>query len=159
MAKRSSRSRLRSQRIYRARKSAYSSFSRAYESERSRWTEKGKKIFSPIKYSTFRSEITSLMENEDFSAGEALRSVKSKVNKYITYLKEFRERQDKFEEQMNEEEEETNDGELELLASTPLSELNRSQLKKYAAFLGVDLTGVTSVKEARERVKAKLDEE
>lgn len=72
---------------------------------------------------------------------------------------EERERQDKFEEQMNEEEGETNDGELELLASTPLSELNRSQLKKYAAFLGVDLTGVTSVKEARERVKAKLDEE
>lgn len=97
MAKRSSRSRLRTQRIYRARKSAYSSFSRAYESERSRWTERGKKIFSPIKYSTFRSEITSLMENEDLSAGEALRSVKSKVNKYITYLKEFRERQDKFE--------------------------------------------------------------
>lgn len=98
MAKRSNRSRLRSQRIYRARKSAYSSFSRAYESERSRWTERGKKIFSPITYSTFRKEITSLMENdEDLSAGEALRSVKSKVNKYITYLKEFRERQDKFE--------------------------------------------------------------
>ena len=97
MAKRSSRSRLKAQRIYRARKSAYSSFSRAYESERSRWTERGKKLFNPIEFSAFKKEITSLMVNEDLSAGEALRSVKSKVNKYVTYLKEFRERKDKFE--------------------------------------------------------------
>lgn len=50
------------------------------------------------------------------------------------------------------------DKELELLSTTPVSEMSKEQLKRYAKFLGVDLTGVRNTAQVRERINLKIKE-
>lgn len=67
------------------------------------------------------------------------------------------EEQEKFDRFINNDEEERNE-ELELLSTTPVSEMTKEQLKKYAKFLGVDLTGVKNTTQVRERIMLHLQD-